>query len=37
MCFLETFNGTSQTSKLELFTKKLTVYNRKQSLQKIPL
>ena len=32
---LETFHRTSETSKLELFTKKLTAYIRKQFLQKV--
>ena len=35
-CFLEASYGTSQTSKLELFTKKVTAYSGKQLPQKVP-
>ena len=33
---LQTFYRTTETSKLELFTKKVTVYNRKRFSQKVP-
>ena len=34
-CLLEASYGTSQTSKLELFTKKLTAYSRTQFALKV--
>ena len=33
---LQTLYRTTETSKLELFTKKVTVYNRKRFSQKVP-
>ena len=33
---LQTFYRTTETSKLELFTKKVTLYNRKRFSQQVP-